>query len=104
MALSGASSGLGRGCAVEFAKWGAKIAITGRDAERLQLTVNQCLEQGLSKKNIFSVTGDVTIKEDVQRIMDETIGHYGKLDILVNNAGATRARNIDTCEIEDLDW
>jgi len=102
--LTGASSGLGRGCAVEFAKWGAKLAITARDAERLQLTVDQCLEQGLSKKNIFTVTGDVTIKEDVQRIMDETVAHYGKLDILVNNAGATRARNIDTCEIEDLDW
>ena len=36
--------------------------------------------------------------------MDSTVEHYGRLDVLVNNAGATRARNIDTCTIEDLDW
>ena len=36
--------------------------------------------------------------------MDETVKHYGRLDVLINNAGATRARNIDTCTIEDLDW
>ena len=36
--------------------------------------------------------------------MDSTVKHYGRLDVLVNNAGATRARNIDTCTIEDLDW
>ena len=53
---------------------------------------------------IFLVTGDVTVKEDVQRIMDSTVQHYGRLDVLLNNAGATRARNIDTCTIEDLDW
>ena len=44
------------------------------------------------------------MKEDVERIMDETVKHYGRLDVLINNAGATRARNIDTCTIEDLDW
>ena len=53
---------------------------------------------------IFLVTGDVTVKEDVERIMDSTVKHYGRLDVLINNAGATRARNIDTCTIEDLDW
>ena len=50
------------------------------------------------------VTGDVTVKEDVERIMDSTVQHYGRLDVLLNNAGATRARDIDTCTIEDLDW
>ena len=50
------------------------------------------------------MTGDVTNKEDVQNIMDQTIQHYGHLDVLVNNAGATRARNLETCQVEDLDW
>merc|ERR1711935_676681 len=102
--ITGSTSGIGRGCAVEFARWGAKLAITGRDVDRLQLTADRCMEQGLSKKNIFMTTGDVTIKEDVDRIMEETVAHYGRLDVLLNNAGATRARNIDNCTIEDLDW
>ncbi len=62
------------------------------------------MEAGVKKEDIFTVTGDVTVKEDVQRIMDATIEYYGKLDVLVNNAGATRKRNMETCEIEDLDW
>merc|ERR1712173_387210 len=102
--ISGASSGIGMNCAMEFAKWGAKLALTGRNAERLEASAKRCQDLGLSKKNIYTITGDVTVKEDVQRIMDSVISHYGKLDVLVNNAGATRARNIDTCEIEDLDW
>merc|ERR1711935_154762 len=102
--VTGASSGMGRGCAVEFARWGAKLALHGRDAERLQITADRCMEAGLSKKNIFMITGDVTVEEDVDRIMSGTVAHYGHLDVLLNNAGATRARNIDTCTIDDLDW
>jgi len=102
--ISGASSGIGMNCAMEFAKWGAKLALTGRNAERLEASAKRCQDLGLSKKNIYTITGDVTVKEDVQRIMDSVISHYGKLDVLVNNAGATRARNIDNCDIDDLDW
>ena len=36
--------------------------------------------------------------------MDSTAKHFGRLDVLINNAGATRVRNVDNCEIEDLDW
>jgi len=102
--ITGATSGIGRGCAIEFARWGAKLSLTGRNVEALQETVDQCLQQGLSKKNIYFTTGDVTVKEDVDRIMDETVAQYGRLDVLMNVAGATRKRTMENCEIEDLDW
>jgi len=102
--ISGASSGIGASIALEFSKWKVKLALTGRDAKRLKSTADQCKEGGLSEQDIFLITGDVTVKDDVEKIVNKTVEHFGKLDILVNNAGATRARNIDNCTIEDLDW
>ena len=48
----GASSGIGMTCALEFAKWGAKLALTGRNAERLDEAAKRCQELGLSSKNV----------------------------------------------------
>jgi len=102
--ITGATSGIGRGCAIEFARWGAKLALTGRNEEQLQKTVELCLQQGLSKKNMWFTTGDVTNKDDVNRIVEGAVAHYGRLDVLMNVAGATRKRTVENCEIEDLDW
>ena len=43
-------------------------------------------------RQIFTVTGDVTVKEDVQRIMDSVVGHYGKLDVLVSASAIRETR------------
>ena len=48
----GASSGIGANCAVEFAKWGSKLALTGRNQERLEETAAMCQKQGLKKSNV----------------------------------------------------
>ena len=49
---AGASSGIGATCAVEFAKWGAKLALTGRDQARLENTAAKCKEQGLKSSDV----------------------------------------------------
>ena len=102
--FSGASSGIGAGVAEEFAKYGSRLALTGRNMDHLEETAKRCISVGLPKSHIYLVTGDVTQKEDVQNIVDSTIQHYGQLNVLINNAGATRARNFNNCEVEDLDW
>ncbi len=48
----GASSGIGRATAVEFAKHGVKVAIAGRNAERLEETAQLCYKEGLKEKDV----------------------------------------------------
>ena len=49
---SGASSGIGRATAVEFAKHGVKVTIAGRNAERLEETAQLCYKEGLKEKDV----------------------------------------------------
>ncbi len=50
--ISGASSGIGRATAVEFAKHGVKVAIAGRRAEKLEETAQLCYKEGLKEKDV----------------------------------------------------
>ncbi|KOB68460.1 Uncharacterized protein OBRU01_18342 [Operophtera brumata] len=82
--VTGASSGIGASTAVAFAAEGARVAIVGRNEKKLAITAGKCEQKG-SKSLI--IAADVTKDEDVKRILEDTINHFGKLDILVNNAG-----------------
>ncbi|CAH0579144.1 unnamed protein product [Chrysodeixis includens] len=78
--VTGASSGIGAATAIEFSALGAKVTITGRNETKLNEVAKQC-------KNPLVIVGDVTKDDDVKRIVNDTVAHFGKLDILVNNAG-----------------
>ncbi len=64
--VTGASSGIGKATAIECSKMGAKLVITGRNAERLQQTLEQLESEG-HRQIIAELTND----EDVKRLVDE---------------------------------
>lgn len=82
--VTGSTSGIGKHCALLFAKEGAKVVINGRNKERGTAVLEEIQAHG--GEAIF-VPGDVMKEEDLQHLVDETIQTYGKLDVLVNNAG-----------------
>jgi NAD(P)-dependent dehydrogenase (short-subunit alcohol dehydrogenase family) len=82
--VTGATSGIGRGCALAMAQAGARLVVTGRNVERGHLTVDMIKQLG--GESVF-VQQDVTAEADWQRVMDTTLEHFGRLDILLNNAG-----------------
>ncbi|CAI5437934.1 unnamed protein product [Caenorhabditis angaria] len=86
--ITGSSNGIGRATAIILAKDGAKVTITGRNAERLEETKQQLLAAGVSADNINSVVADVTTSAGQNQIINSTIQKFGQLDILINNAGA----------------
>uniref|UniRef100_A0A914VZ53 Uncharacterized protein n=1 Tax=Plectus sambesii TaxID=2011161 RepID=A0A914VZ53_9BILA len=87
--VTGASTGIGRATAELFAQRGAKVAITGRNAESLEKTRQLCEKAaGGSADKVHVVIADVTKEEDTKRIIAETVNKFGQLDVLVNNAGA----------------
>ncbi|XP_026744545.1 uncharacterized protein LOC113505886 [Trichoplusia ni] len=78
--VTGGSSGIGAAIAIEFSAAGAKVCITGRDKKKLDNIAKKC-------KNPLAIVADIIIENDLKRIVDETVKHFGKLDILINNAG-----------------
>ena len=50
--LAGASSGIGQGIAVEYAKYGPYLTLTGRSMERLEETKKLCLKSGLEESSV----------------------------------------------------
>lgn len=83
--ITGSSRGIGAEIAKTLAKSGAKIVINyAGSKEDATKVVNEINQNG---SEAISVQADVSKKEDVVRLFDETISRFGKVDILVNNAG-----------------
>lgn len=85
--ITGASSGIGEGTAVHFAKLGARLSLAGRSVDNLSRVAGLCQGQGLSENDVLTVAGDINKKDDRQTLIQSTIDKFGKLDVLVNNAG-----------------
>lgn len=82
--VTGATSGIGASCAKVFGRQGAKIAITGRNQQRLDQTLAMLKSEGI---NCLGILADAAIEEDNQRMANAVISHFGRIDILINNAG-----------------
>ena len=82
--VTGASSGLGVAFARHLAEAGADIALAARRVDRLGETAALVEKAG---RRAISVPTDVSSPADCQRLVDETMGEFGKVDVLVNNAG-----------------
>jgi NAD(P)-dependent dehydrogenase (short-subunit alcohol dehydrogenase family) len=92
--VTGASSGLGVAMAAGAAATGANVVIAARRKELLEKVAADIAVPG---SEILAVQADVTSEEDVQRLLDDTLGRFGQVDVLVNNAGTT---NIAAAENE----
>lgn len=82
--ITGASSGIGKALALEFAAAGAHIAGAARTQEKLDELNKQLFEMNVQT---HMVTTDVSIETDCKHLIDETIRHFGKIDVMINNAG-----------------
>ena len=82
--ISGASSGIGKAIAIASAKEGAKIAATGRNKERLTETEKEITAAG---GTCICFEADLTKVSDMDKVIEKTVDHYGRLDILFNAAG-----------------
>jgi NAD(P)-dependent dehydrogenase (short-subunit alcohol dehydrogenase family) len=100
--ITGASSGIGMGCAIYLAKLGAKLALVGRNQENLAKTVQQCVDVS-QKDHVLSIVADVDLEADAARIVDSTVAHFGRLDVLVNNAGILRTGSIENTSLAQYD-
>ncbi len=98
--ITGATSGIGRACAVKFAEKGCDVIITGRRRERLE-----SLKEDLEKTygvNVLSLNFDVRDNNAVEENLNSIPTKWRKIDVLVNNAGLAAGKDpIQSALLED---
>lgn len=82
--VTGASSGIGRQVSIEFAQEGARVAVVARRETDGLETVRLIESEG---GEAFFVQADLTKSDQVGRMVDSVVSHFGRLDYAVNNAG-----------------
>ena len=86
--VTGAAHGIGRSTAVLLAREGAKVAVTDVDTEGCRSVVQE-IEGVVGTAHAWEL--DVSDEDEVRRVTDEVVDHFGSLDVLVNNAGISGA-------------
>jgi NADP-dependent 3-hydroxy acid dehydrogenase YdfG len=84
VAVTGASAGIGRETAIEFAREGARLALGARRLDRLETVAEAIRALGTEA---LVVALDVAEEEQVRRFLESARQRFGRLDVLVNNAG-----------------
>jgi dehydrogenase/reductase SDR family protein 4 len=97
--VTGAKRGIGKAIALTFAEAGANVVICGRTLPDLESVAEEIRALG---RNSLAVKTDVTVKSEVQSLVDRTVKEFGTIDILVNNAVVYAAGPL--VELSEEDW
>ncbi|HRO42856.1 MAG TPA: SDR family oxidoreductase [Flavipsychrobacter sp.] len=92
IAITGASSGIGKALATEALKRGGKLALCARNLNKLQ-------EVFSDSENVLCVKADVSKEEDCKSFIETVIAKWGRIDVLINNAGITMRALFEDAEL-----
>ncbi|MDY6779727.1 MAG: glucose 1-dehydrogenase [Halobacteria archaeon] len=93
--VTGASSGIGKAIAEVFAEDGANVAVCSRESDNIQPVARE-INQGAYEGEALAVECDVTDRDAVETVVEETVDEFGEVDVLVNNAGASFMSGFDS--------
>lgn len=98
--VAASSRGLGRACALELAREGAKVVICARDAVGLAETAGEL--SAATGMEVWPLAVDLTDAAQIQHLASETLRRYGRIDVLVTNNGGPLAAYFG--DLEDDAW
>ncbi len=97
--VAASSQGLGKAVALELAQEGADIILCARNSEVLATTKKEVAVKGVK---VLALNGDLSVVEDRERIIGQTLKAFGKVDILVTNTGGPPSGKFET--LKQTDW
>lgn len=83
--VTASSSGLGKASAAALAREGANVVVNGRDEERLEAAVAEL--DALGDGRVIGQPADLTVRDDIQALVQRTVDEFGGIDHLVTSAG-----------------
>src|SRR5687767_2152763 len=98
--VTGATSGIGRACALRFAAGGARIAAVGRNEDELSRLEK---EAGSANNKTLLIRADLSRTDEAERVVDQTVKAAGGIDVLVNAAGHIATGSIEDTTLEAWD-
>lgn len=98
--ITGSGRGIGREIARLFAAEGARVAVADVNEETARRTVGEIAAAG---GDALAVHTDVTVPEQIDRMVEAVLGRWGRLDVLVNNAGVGLNRPALETTLEEWD-
>lgn len=96
--VTGANSGIGYALSEELLKRGAIVYMAGRNPEKVEKAAGQLSE---FKDRVHTIIADVTVQEQVDKAINNTVAETGRLDFLFNNAGVGGTKQFETATMED---
>jgi NADP-dependent 3-hydroxy acid dehydrogenase YdfG len=98
--ITGASSGLGEAAARMLSAEGATVILGARRSDRIQTVAKELEEKGAKA---LALRTDVTIADQVKKLVDSAVEKYGRVDVIINNAGLMPLSPLERLKIEDWD-
>jgi short-subunit dehydrogenase len=97
--VTGASSGIGRATALEFARQGSKVVLAARSEDKLKELQAEINSMG---SEVLACITDVSVEEDCRILVEKTVEHFGTVHILINNAGISMRALFEDVDISVL--
>ena len=82
--MTGAGRGVGKAISVSLAKAGCRVVLAARTRDQVEAVQKEIISQG---GDALAIPTDLTVDEDIQRLVEESQAKWGAADILINNAG-----------------
>lgn len=101
--VTAASGGLGFAVAHELVREGAKVAICGRSATRLQQAIERLQAEAEDTASVVGFEADVNDPTQVEQLVQDTVDYFGRLDILVTNAGGPPGGTFDQLALDQYE-
>ena len=98
--ITGASSGLGEAAAKHLSVLGATVVLGARRADRIEKLASEINDNGGKS---LAIAVDVTQREQVKKLVDSAVEHFGRVDVILNNAGIMPLSPMDRLNVDEWD-